>query len=156
MVNVRFGLVFYAGGVLHGGASSPIALLTIIMLLAADFLWTLCFSSKKLEVLVIISSAILQQMATILAWRWGSLATWCCVFSIPKHQGLGVFSPFPTDTHMYLRYDSAHPPKCKDGLPYSQFLGLRRICTKKEDYLTHSQTMSSKFAQKGYPQPLKD
>ena len=26
-----------------------------------------------------------------------------------------------TDTHSYLRYESAHPPSCKKGIPYSQF-----------------------------------
>ena len=27
----------------------------------------------------------------------------------------------PTDSHMYLGYSSAHPPKSKDCIPYSQF-----------------------------------
>ena len=39
----------------------------------------------------------------------------------------------PTDTNSYLRYDSAHPPKCKQSLPYSQFLRLRRICKNDHD-----------------------
>ena len=33
-----------------------------------------------------------------------------------------------TDTHSYFRYESAHPPSCKKGIPYSHFLRLRRIC----------------------------
>ena len=32
-----------------------------------------------------------------------------------------------TDTHSYLRYESAHPPSCIKSIPYSQCLGLRRI-----------------------------
>ena len=30
-----------------------------------------------------------------------------------------------TDTHSYIRYESAHPPSCKKGIPYSQYLTLR-------------------------------
>ena len=33
----------------------------------------------------------------------------------------------PTDSHSYLQYDSAHPQRCKDSIPYSQFLRVRRI-----------------------------
>ena len=33
----------------------------------------------------------------------------------------------PTDSHNYLLYNSAHPKKCKQSIPYSQFLSLRRI-----------------------------
>ena len=32
-----------------------------------------------------------------------------------------------TDTHSYLRCESAHPPSCEKGIPYSQLLRLRRI-----------------------------
>lgn len=34
-----------------------------------------------------------------------------------------------TDTHSYLHYDSSHPRHCKESLPYSQLLCLRRICS---------------------------
>ena len=34
-----------------------------------------------------------------------------------------------TDTHSYLRYESDHPPSCKKGIPYSQFLRLRKFVT---------------------------
>ena len=40
----------------------------------------------------------------------------------------------PTDSHNYLLYSSAHPQKCKDSIPYGQFLRVRRICTKLEDF----------------------
>ena len=32
-----------------------------------------------------------------------------------------------TDSHNYLLYNSAHPSKCKKGIPYCQFLRIRRI-----------------------------
>ena len=34
----------------------------------------------------------------------------------------------PTDSHNYLWYSSAHPRHCKDSIPYSPFLRIRRIC----------------------------
>jgi len=37
-----------------------------------------------------------------------------------------------TDSHSYLLYNSAHPKKCKQSIPYSQFLRVRRICPKQK------------------------
>ena len=56
-----------------------------------------------------------------------------------------------TDSHSYLRYDSAHPPHCKKGLPYSQFLRIRRICTNEKDYDKHANEMKNQFKNRGYP-----
>ena len=56
-----------------------------------------------------------------------------------------------TDTNSYLKYDSAHPPKCKESLPYSQFLRIKRICTNEEDYNEHIATKEKEFLDKGYP-----
>ena len=35
----------------------------------------------------------------------------------------------PTDARNYLHYSSAHPKSCKHGIPYSQFLRVRRTCS---------------------------
>ena len=43
----------------------------------------------------------------------------------------------PTDRNTYLPYDSAHPIHCMRGLPYDQFLRIRRICSKEEDFIHH-------------------
>ena len=40
----------------------------------------------------------------------------------------------PTDSHNYLYYNSAHPQRCKDSIPYSQFLRVRCICTTNENF----------------------
>ena len=40
----------------------------------------------------------------------------------------------PTDTHNYLHYLSAHPRHCKDNIPFSQFLRVRRLCSQDEDF----------------------
>lgn len=40
-----------------------------------------------------------------------------------------------TDTHTYLHYTSSHPMHCKNGIPCSQFLRLRRLCSEDNDFL---------------------
>ena len=60
----------------------------------------------------------------------------------------------PTDSHSYLRYDSAYPPRCMQSLPYSQFLRIRRICTKKSDFEKHASNMKQDFLHRGYPKRL--
>ena len=60
----------------------------------------------------------------------------------------------PTDSHNYLRYDSAHPQRCKDSIPYSQFLRIRRICSRIEDFDRHVVTLSTYFLRKEYPVKL--
>ena len=62
----------------------------------------------------------------------------------------------PTDSHSYLRYDSAHPKMCKESLPYGQFLRVRRICTKKSDFKKHSKEMKQHFLNRGYPEGTLD
>ena len=40
----------------------------------------------------------------------------------------------PTDAHCLLKYESSHPKKCKDSIPYSQLRRLHRICSNDEDF----------------------
>ena len=56
-----------------------------------------------------------------------------------------------TDSHSYLNYSSSHPVRCKNSIPYSQFLRLRRICSEEEDFRTRSEEMTSFFTRRGYP-----
>ena len=60
----------------------------------------------------------------------------------------------PTDSHMYLHYTSSHPLHCKTSLPYSQFLRIRRICTRQEDFEVNARKMVKYFLDRGYPQEL--
>ena len=60
----------------------------------------------------------------------------------------------PTDAHMYLHYTSSDPTHCKTGLPYSQFLRVRRICSTEDDFDHHAKTMSVHFQKRGYPLDL--
>ena len=62
----------------------------------------------------------------------------------------------PTDSHNYLRFESSHPRHCMQGLPYSQFLRVRRICTREEDFVRHCENLRSHFIRRGYPTRLLD
>ena len=57
----------------------------------------------------------------------------------------------PTDSHNYLLFDSAHPTKCKQSIPYSQFLRIRRICSQISDYDKHMKEKALHFIRRGYP-----
>ena len=56
-----------------------------------------------------------------------------------------------TDTHSYLRYELAHPPSCRKGIPYSQFIRLRRICNNDHTFERRSDEMSEFLTQRGFP-----
>ena len=60
----------------------------------------------------------------------------------------------PTDSHNYLYYDSAHPQRCKDSIPYSQFLRIRRICTLNEDFDRNVIELCKHFLRRKYPLKL--
>ena len=62
----------------------------------------------------------------------------------------------PTDRNNYLPFDSAHPYHCKKGLPYGQFLRIRRICSNEDNYRHHCVENAALLRQKGYPQSLSD
>ena len=57
----------------------------------------------------------------------------------------------PTDSHNYLLYSSAHPRSCRDSIPYSQFLRIRRICSNITDYDKHACEYATYFLDRGYP-----
>jgi len=60
----------------------------------------------------------------------------------------------PTDSHNYLYYNSAHPQCCKDSIPYSQFLRIRRICSSKAAFDEHVVSIAQHFLRRKYPLEL--
>jgi hypothetical protein len=62
-----------------------------------------------------------------------------------------------TDTHSYLHQSSSHPNNCKKGIPYSQFLRLRRLCTDNSILKRRLSEYIEYFANVGYSRKqLKD
>ncbi|XP_059504218.1 uncharacterized protein LOC125456532 [Stegostoma tigrinum] len=57
----------------------------------------------------------------------------------------------PTDSHSYLEYTSSHPPSCKNSIPYSQFLRLRRICSHDKTFHSRTSQMSKFFKVRNFP-----
>ena len=57
----------------------------------------------------------------------------------------------PTDSHNYINYISAHPRHCRDGIPFSQFLRLKRICSTQETFTHQCREMSKNFIRADYP-----
>jgi peptide-methionine (R)-S-oxide reductase len=60
----------------------------------------------------------------------------------------------PTDAHNYLLFNSSHPKHLMRSLPYSQFLRIRRICSKIEDFDRNAITMGNHFIRRHYPVEL--
>ena len=57
----------------------------------------------------------------------------------------------PTDSHNYLDYQSAHPKHCRVGIPFSQFLRLKRICSETDTFTERCREMSKHFIRANYP-----
>ena len=57
----------------------------------------------------------------------------------------------PTDTHLYLHYDSAHHGPCHTKGPYGQFLRIRRICSINEDFIENGINLIRYYLKRGYP-----
>ena len=60
----------------------------------------------------------------------------------------------PTDSHNYLRFDSCHPKHVTRGIPYSQLLRVRRICSETHRFRDHGKMLNSHFFRLGYPHKL--
>ena len=60
----------------------------------------------------------------------------------------------PTDSHNYLLFSSEHPRHILRGIPYSQLLRVRRICSNITDFRKNALMLSSHFIRRGYPKNL--
>ena len=57
----------------------------------------------------------------------------------------------PTDSHNYLLFSSSHPRRCKESIPFSQLLRIRRICSRLVDFDKHMKETTLHFINRGYP-----
>lgn len=55
---------------------------------------------------------------------------------------------------MYLHYKSCHPTACKTGIPYSQALRYRRICSEDTEFEAALETLKHRFLKRGYPKNI--
>ena len=60
----------------------------------------------------------------------------------------------PTDKHNYLRYDSCHPKRMKDSIPFSQILRICRICTELSEFDKSASLIAKHFLRRGYAKTL--
>ena len=60
----------------------------------------------------------------------------------------------PTDTHNYLLYSSEHPRHLLNGIPYSQLLRVRRICSDSSEFKRNAMMLCTHFIRRGYPKHL--
>ena len=60
-----------------------------------------------------------------------------------------VFSK-PTDAHQYLNFKSCHAPHIKKGIPYSQALRLKRICSDDNNLKKRLQELKGYLVKRGY------
>ena len=56
----------------------------------------------------------------------------------------------PTDSQFYLNTSSCHPSYVLKNIPKGQFIRLRRICSRKSDYLLNSEILCKKFIERGF------
>ena len=55
-----------------------------------------------------------------------------------------------TDSHFYLSTSSCHPSHVLKNIPNGQFVPLRRICSRKSDYLLNSEILCKQFIERGF------
>ena len=67
----------------------------------------------------------------------------------------------PTDRKQYLHYKSCHsnwkklsPQHSKRGIPYSQLLRIKRICSEEHDFTSNSSELMKSFLSRGYPRQV--
>ena len=60
----------------------------------------------------------------------------------------------PTISHQYLQYSSCHPFHCKKGIPCSQALRLKRICSKTNSFDKHGNDLERFLLERGYSSKL--
>ena len=56
----------------------------------------------------------------------------------------------PTSAHNYLHRSSFHPPSLIRSIPKTQFIRIRRICSRLTDYDSHCSRFIQYFMQRGY------
>ena len=59
-----------------------------------------------------------------------------------------------TDRNSFLDFSSYHPPGLKKGLPYSQMVRIKRICSSENTFEEQATDLCSRFTAKGYKKEI--
>ena len=62
----------------------------------------------------------------------------------------------PTDSHNYLLFSSSHPPSCKQFIPFTQLLRIKRCCSDNDDVITISNQVANYFSARQYPKHINE
>ena len=73
---------------------------------------------------------------------------------IENHKLVTTLYKKSTDKHQYLDFTSHHPRHCKGGIPNSQIIRLRRICTDDTDYNTRVSDLMNTLQTRNYPKNM--
>ena len=60
----------------------------------------------------------------------------------------------PTNSNNYLLFSSSHPPSCKQSIPFSQLLRIKRCCSDNDDVITISNQVANYFSARQYPKHI--
>ncbi|XP_069615962.1 uncharacterized protein [Ranitomeya imitator] len=60
----------------------------------------------------------------------------------------------PTATNSLLQFSSFHPQHLRKGIPKGQFYRIKRNCSTQEDFRMHSQDLTHRFKDRGYPKKV--
>ena len=60
----------------------------------------------------------------------------------------------PTDCNQFLEFNSVYPIHNKKSTVYSQGLHIKRLCSNKDAFEKHLQSLCSWFGKRGYPKKL--
>ena len=60
----------------------------------------------------------------------------------------------PTGGHKYLLFESCHPSHTKSSIIFSQALRMRRICSKKSDFVANVAKLKEWFIERGCPEDM--
>ena len=60
----------------------------------------------------------------------------------------------PTDSHNYLLFSSSRPPSCKQSIPFSQLLRIKRCCSDNDDVITISNQVANYFSARQCPKHI--
>ncbi|KAM9305433.1 uncharacterized protein PAF06_013989 [Gastrophryne carolinensis] len=91
-----------------------------------------------------------------LTYKWDAMKVEFLDLLISKQAGKLFTTTYrkPTAGNTLLHFSSHHPGPLKRGIPFGQFLRIRRNCSSVTDYLREARELKARFRERGYPHRL--